>query len=505
MNLYPLALNSRFIDKLWTFTQTSGGSAETPLSVYIDSKLLPMLFKLNMGVIRGPSSRHICCGLKAKPSPSKKGRKALLPTLAFIILGGLIFLVINPWNKPDVSRSIRSISAYQDYPDFFEREREFLERHKITEHVLQSGETLHDCFTKAGIPSNVAFEYIQILKKYLNPRMLRPGDFLKLFIDRKTNTLNKIVYKTQFERLLTVARAPWGLVASEGTIDYVKRIATSHGTIKNSLYETGLKTGIDIGLVLELADIFAWDIDFATDIRPNDNFKIIHEEYYRDGKWIKNGRILAAEFVNAGSKCQAFYFEDRKGHRDYYDSEGRCLRKQFLRSPLRYKRISSYFSRRRFHPILKIYRPHLGIDYTAPMSTPVESIGDGKIQFIGWKTEYGKFIRIKHNRNYVTTYGHLSRFAKRLKKGNRVKQGQVVGYVGSTGVSTGPHLDFRMIRNGRFVNPLKIKSPPTAPIRKDSIETFNATVLNLADRLEAISSKASAQVEEDTSQERKDG
>jgi len=215
---HPLKLNSRFIDKLWTFTQTSGGSAETPLSVYIDSKLLPMLFKLNMGVIRGPSSRHICCGLEAKPSPSKKGRKVLLPTLAFIILGGLIFLVINPWNKPDVSRSIRSISAYQDYPDFFEREREFLERHKITEHVLQSGETLHDCFTKAGIPSNVAFEYTQTLKKYLNPRMLRPGDFLKLFIDRKTNTLNKIVYKTQFERLLTVARTPWGLVASEGTI-----------------------------------------------------------------------------------------------------------------------------------------------------------------------------------------------------------------------------------------------------------------------------------------------
>ncbi|HIC90700.1 MAG TPA: M23 family metallopeptidase, partial [Syntrophaceae bacterium] len=228
-------------------------------------------------------------------------------------------------------------------------------------------------------------------------------------------------------------------------------------------------------------------------------------EYYRDGRWIKNGRILAAEFVNVGSKYQAFYFEDGKGHGDYYDSEGRCLRKQFLKSPLRYKRISSYFSRRRFHPILKIYRPHLGIDYAAPVGTPVESIGDGKIEFIGWKGDYGRFIRVKHNRNYITTYGHLSRFAKGLKKGSRIKQGQVIGYVGSTGLATGPHLDFRMIRNGRFVNPLKIQPPPVAPIRKESMEAFNATVLNLAERLKAISLKASVQVQEDTYRERKGG
>jgi len=470
--------------------------------VHIDSRLPPMLFKPDMGVIRGPSSPHICCGLKTKPSSSKKVRKAFLFAFTFIISGGLIFLLITPWNESDVSQSIPST---QSYLDFFEREKAFLESHKITEHVLQKGETLHDCLTKAGIPSKVAFEYIQTLKKYLNPRMLKPGDFLKLFIDRETNTLEKIVYGTRFERLLTIARTPWGLVASEDTIDYVKRIATAYGTIKNSLYETGLRTGIDIGLILGLADIFAWDIDFATDIRPNDTFKIIYEEYYRDGRWIKNGRILAAEFVNVGSKYQAFYFEDGKGHGDYYDSEGRCLRKQFLKSPLRYKRISSYFSRRRFHPILKIYRPHLGIDYAAPVGTPVESIGDGKIEFIGWKGDYGRFIRVKHNRNYITTYGHLSRFAKGLKKGSRIKQGQVIGYVGSTGLATGPHLDFRMIRNGRFVNPLKIQPPPVAPIRKESMEAFNATVLNLAERLKAISLKASVQVQEDTYRERKGG
>lgn len=183
--------------------------------------------------------------------------------------------------------------------------------------------------------------------------------------------------------------------------------------------------------------------------------------------------------MNQHKVFTSFYFTDNSGRSSYYDKNGKSLRKAFLKSPLRYRRISSYFSKRRFHPILKIYRPHYGIDYAAPIGTPVESIGDGRITVIGWKGGYGRYIKIRHNHTHETAYGHLSRFAKGLKKGSKVKQGDVIGFVGSSGLSTGPHLDFSVTKRGRYIDPLKIESPPALRLSTKDKERFNAVITQM--------------------------
>ncbi|MBW2622888.1 MAG: M23 family metallopeptidase, partial [Deltaproteobacteria bacterium] len=241
---------------------------------------------------------------------------------------------------------------------------------------------------------------------------------------------------------------------------------------------------LDPEVVLNFSDIFAYDIDFFTDIQTGDRFSIFYELKYLQGNLVGSGRILAAEFINNGKKLEAYYFEKSPGKGGYYDAEGRSLRKMFLKSPLRFRRISSYFSRSRYHPILKICRPHLGIDYAAPPGTPVETVADGKVTFKGWNGGYGRFVKIKHNRAYTTTYGHLSRYAKGLKKGKRVKQGDLIGYVGSSGLSTGPHLDYRMVKNGKFINPLALNLEPAPPIEASQRSRFHVHVENVKSQMD---------------------
>jgi len=202
-----------------------------------------------------------------------------------------------------------------------------------------------------------------------------------------------------------------------------------------------------------------------TEPRPDDTFKLIWEKTYKKGEEFSDGQILVAQYLGKEVSYTAILFEDPEGQKDYYTIKGESLRKEFLRSPLNYRRISSYFSYRRFHPILKYYRPHLGIDYAAPRGTPVASIGDGVVTYVGLEADYGRFVKVRHRNGYYSTYGHLSRYGKGIKRGAEVNQGQVIGYVGASGLTTGPHLDFRVIRNGKFVNFLKINVPPAESVR----------------------------------------
>jgi murein DD-endopeptidase MepM/ murein hydrolase activator NlpD len=260
-------------------------------------------------------------------------------------------------------------------------------------------------------------------------------------------------------------------------------LAVAEGTIEDNLYNSALANHIDPALILELADMFAWDINFFTDIRPGDHYRFIYEKIYIDGKFVRNGRILAAEFINQGRRYEAFFFQTEDGHADYYDENGKSLRKAFLKAPLRYKRISSYFSYHRRHPILGIVRPHLGIDYAAPIGTPVEAVADGRIVYIGWRGGYGKFIKIQHNHIYASTYGHLSRFAKGLRRGSWVKQGQVIGYVGSTGRSTGPHLHYELRYKGKRKNPLTWRLPKQKRVAKSNLKRFQKKARAILRRL----------------------
>jgi len=343
---------------------------------------------------------------------------------------------------------------------------------KTVEYTFKQGDTFYEVLSDLDFSPQEIFQLIESSKKIYNLKRIKPGSCITLKIDPTQHTINRLEFSFDDSHMLLVTKADQGYRASKEDIAFDTKLRTISGTIKNNLFEDGIEAGGYPQLILNFADIFAWDVDFFSDLRENDSFKLLFEEIYRDGKFVKYGKILAAEFINQKKLFRAFYFEEDKGKGGYYNDEGKSVVREFLKSPLRYSRISSGFSKRRFHPILRIYRPHSGIDYAAPTGTPVEAICDGKIIFIGWKGDYGKCIKIRHNHIYTSFYGHLSRFAKGMKQGRRVKQGKVIGYVGATGLATGPHLDYRLKKRGRFIDPLKFKSPRLHSICKALLPQF---------------------------------
>jgi murein DD-endopeptidase MepM/ murein hydrolase activator NlpD len=257
------------------------------------------------------------------------------------------------------------------------------------------------------------------------------------------------------------------------------------GTIEYSLWQTIIDQELNPYLAIELSEIFAWSIDFFG-LQKGDAFKVIYEEQYVDSLSIGISRILAAWFFHSGEEFYAIPLE-QNGREDYFDQEGNNLRKAFLKAPLRFSRISSGFSHSRMHPILKIRRPHHGVDYAAPLGTPVQAIGDGVVIEAAYKSQSGRIVKIKHNSVYTTAYLHLSRFGPGIRVGKYVKQGDIIGYVGSTGLSTGPHLDFRFYRNDRAVNPLSVEAPPVEPLldeRKPAFEKVKFVMMSLLETIE---------------------
>jgi murein DD-endopeptidase MepM/ murein hydrolase activator NlpD len=265
----------------------------------------------------------------------------------------------------------------------------------------------------------------------------------------------------------------------------VTQIKTASGVITSSLWNTMAAQALDRNLALTLSEIYAWSIDFFG-LQKGDKFRIIYEENFVYGKSIGVGQIFAAQFVHANEDFYAFSFT-QNNEETYFDDKGKSLKKAFLKAPLTFSRISSQFSNARFHPVLKIYRPHHGVDYAAPTGTPVLSIGDGIVVAKAYQAAGGgNYVKIKHNSAYTTSYMHLSKFGAGISNGSRVKQGQVIGYVGSTGLSSGPHLDFRVFLNGTPVNPLKIKSPPTEPISERNLQAYTAHRDSMMVKLKAI-------------------
>ncbi len=325
--------------------------------------------------------------------------------------------------------------------------------------------TGNDTFYNVMSLLNVSAPEIHAIAEKARPiydlRQLRKDTVLRVYT--KDDKWARVEYKFGDYQTLVVL-ADGGIKACTAELPHEKKTVLISGTIKDSLYEDGIRAGADPQLIVGLSDIFAWDIDFAADIRKGDSFSILAEMFYVNGKPVRTGRILGAEMVNDGRKYTAVYFAGPDGTGSYYDADGRSVTRTLLKSPLRYSRISSYFSNRRFNPVLKIYRPHHGIDYAAPRGTPVEAAGDGRVVYAGWMNGFGNFIRVKHNNGYMTGYGHLSRIARGIRRGVRVKQSQVIGFVGSTGISTGPHLHYEVRINNRVVNPLSIKSVPNRSI-----------------------------------------
>ncbi len=357
---------------------------------------------------------------------------------------------------------------------------------KEVEYTFKKGDTFYDVLLDLGFSHNEIFQLLESSKEICKLKQIRPGTTISLKINPVDHNLNRLEYSFDDRHLLVVTKTDQGFLASKEAIVFDTILRAISGTIKSNLFDDAIKAGGHPQLVLNFADIFAWDVDFISDLRENDSFKLIFEEIYKDGEFVKYGKILAAEFTNRKKLFRAFYFEYDRGIAGYYNDKGNSLAREFLKSPLRYSRISSRFSKRRFHPILRIYRPHLGVDYAAPIGTPVEATCNGKIIFIGRKGGYGKCIKIRHNHIYTSFYGHLSRFAKGMKQGKQVKQGQVIGYVGSTGLSTGPHLDYRLKKRGKFVNPLKFNSPRIRSVSQALLPQFERNKWQMMVRLKQL-------------------
>jgi len=285
------------------------------------------------------------------------------------------------------------------------------------------------------------------------------------------------------------AHANWHKVA----VDTVRRSIYAH--IDRTLYHSILDANVSYELGIELSEVFAWQVNFFR-IDRNDFFKVIFDEYHANGECIDIGPVRAALFYHQGDSFYAFNFDKGDEH-GYYDENGKSLRKAFLKAPLKYSRISSRYTKRRFHPVQKRWKAHLGTDYAAPTGTPIRTVGDGEIIAASYSRGNGKYVKVKHNSTYTTQYLHMSRIAKGIRNGKRVRQGDVIGYVGSTGLATGPHLCFRFWKNGVQVDPFKVKVPPTTPVADEHMAEFMETASYWEKELNSIEQTQSSEQETD--------
>ncbi len=304
-------------------------------------------------------------------------------------------------------------------------------------------------------------------------------------IQAEDDTLTRFEYEIGPGKTLVITKTDNGYSIDkqvEPSEVHTERIA---GQIHSSLIQAVNDAGENTRLAVKIANVFSYDIDFCKDIRRGDTFEVIVEKRYRGGQFVGYGRVLATRFSNQGEIFEGFYYEDGKGNAGYYDSKGKARRKMFLKAPLDFTRISSEFTHKRLHPIFKTNRPHLGVDYAAPTGTPVWTIGDGVVIKKGYGKGFGYYVKIQHNSVYTTQYNHLSRFPKGLAVGNTVTQGQVIGFVGSTGWATGPHLDFRLYENGEAINALKLKKTTADPISSRELASFKKKVNPLLTMLDS--------------------
>jgi murein DD-endopeptidase MepM/ murein hydrolase activator NlpD len=352
------------------------------------------------------------------------------------------------------------------------------------ERDLQPGQTLIDVLSDLGFEPAEAYRAAGALADYLDVRHLKAGQPYFAYYTRDSR-LAAVEWPVGEEGRALLERAVEGAddgaddVADDGSenawvgsfVPYERRVEVRSvsGTLEDSLIGSVVKAGAPEKLVYEMAWVLQWDLDFNRDLRAGDRFRVLFEEIYLDGQYAGLGGILALAYENGGRTLEAFRFGDDDS---FYDAEGRPLEKMFLRSPLRFSRITSRFSHRRFHPILKRYRPHLGVDYGAPVGTPVRVTANGVVRFAGRNGGAGRMVKVRHPNDYLTAYLHLSRVAKGIRPGRRVSQGQVIGYVGSSGLSTGPHLDYRVQHRGRWINPLSLKSVPAEPIPEAELAEF---------------------------------
>ena len=365
---------------------------------------------------------------------------------------------------------------------------------RIVKIPIKAGSTYGSLMTTAGISAQTANQIYKSALDLYDLAKIHVGRDLKLVYDAETDDFKQFIYEIDTEDELVVTMHypepvpddPETAVNSEEVvlviqkpewkaeikpIPYEIKIKTVQGKITSSLYQSAMDNKIDERAIIELANVFQWTLDFAMDTRIGDDYKFIYEERYLDGKYIMPGKILAGRYTNIDNNYYAFYFEENENNKGYFDENGNSVQKMFLKAPVEFKYISSgYTTGPRVIMEFGLVGPHRAIDYAAPIGTPIRTVGDGIVVFTGWKRGYGNFTSIRHNGTYTTNYAHQSKIL--VHRGQRVKQGEIIGKVGSTGFSTGPHLHFEMVKNGAKINPLKEVLPPGKAIKPEHKNRF---------------------------------
>jgi murein DD-endopeptidase MepM/ murein hydrolase activator NlpD len=355
---------------------------------------------------------------------------------------------------------------------------------------IESGMTFSIIAEKAGLEHALMTELFEASAEVYDLSKVKVGKPIKFYFDKSTDQLTKMVYQIDSESELFIEPIITETEAGETEqswqaevrdIDYEVRIKTVEGSIESSLYQSALDQDIDIRAIIELADVFAWTIDFGMGIRQGDTYKFIYEERYRDGEYIMPGKIIAAIFDNDGAIKEGYYFsegldEDGDLIEGYYDLEGQSLQKLFLKNPVNFRYISSgYTTGLRYVEAFNVSTGHRAIDYAAALGTPIRAVGDGVVTSAGWNSHgYGNLTSIRHNSVYSTNYAHQSKIY--VRPGQKIKQGDIIGTVGSTGFSTGPHLHFEMVKNGTKINPLTVELPSDKAVAESNMEAFYASI-----------------------------
>ena len=356
-----------------------------------------------------------------------------------------------------------------------------LERREQAIYRVRSGETLTEVLGRYGVPQADKQLWARTMKRNFGSEILPAGKELHLYFAKPTfrsrsqtpGQLKALEVDHDQSYSVTLERGIRGILFQKREKPFDVEVKTVSGSVLTSLIDDGRKAGVHPTLLSQLTDIFTWDVDLEKEIRPGDSYKILYEQRSRKGQEAKASmRILAAELLNGGQKHTAIYFEKQKGHGNYYNVDGRSLARSFLRFPLEFTSITSLFTESRFHPILRTTLPHTGVDFAAQRGTPVRAVGDGTIAEAGWNGSYGKAIDIKHDGTYLSRYAHLDSFAEGIGSGVAVSRGQVIGYVGSTGRSTGPHLHFEFYKDQQYVNPLSVDVPADEQIEPALLRTF---------------------------------
>jgi murein DD-endopeptidase MepM/ murein hydrolase activator NlpD len=347
--------------------------------------------------------------------------------------------------------------------------------------------TLAGALRGAGVDPILVDQVARGLRPVFDFRGAKSGDFYALIRDNNGKLLSFEYQRGRSDVYRLEQNDVGALVAKMETAPQERRVLQLGGVVRSSLFESLRDLGERPELVYAFADIFAWDFDFSKQTRPGDEFRMVYEKFFDKDGFVRYGRILAAEYRASNKNHVAVWFEDQGGKGDFFTPDGNSVRRAFLKAPLKFTRISSRYTKARLHPVLRVRRPHEGVDYAAPTGTPVWSVAKGQVIFAGWSGGYGRLVKVKHTNGLVSYYGHLSRYARGLRVGQSIDQKQLVGYVGMSGLATGPHLDFRLQKNGRFMDPLSARIevgepiPPRAKPRFEQVRDMRLAELRAAD------------------------